>query len=150
MLEGSEILRIAGRTVLVYLSLLLVVRVLGKRTVGSVTAFDLIVALILGEVADEMIFGNVPMIEGLAAIGSVGLLHFGNSYISFRSTAVDRLTGGSPRTLIQDGRIVERALAEERINEEELRSLLRLEGVEDPREVRRATLEPDGKLSVLR
>jgi uncharacterized membrane protein YcaP (DUF421 family) len=89
----------------IYGALLLVVRVLGKRTVGSVTAFDLIVALILGEMADEMIFGNVSLLEGLAAIGSVGLLHFGNSYFSFRNAAFDRLTGGTPRVLIQDGRV---------------------------------------------
>jgi len=110
--------------------LLVVIRLLGKRTVGHSTAFDFMVALILGEVVDEPIYGEVPLVQALLVIGVIGGWHALNCFLSYRSPAFDRLAGGSPTVLVRDGRIARRALAAERINEE-LGSLLRLQGIED-------------------
>ena len=57
-MDTSELLATAGRAFAVYAMLLVVIRVLGKREVGNFTAFDLLVALMLGEVVDEINYGN--------------------------------------------------------------------------------------------
>jgi uncharacterized membrane protein YcaP (DUF421 family) len=63
-MDANELIFTALRTSLVYFFLLFVVRVLGKREIGNTSAFDLIVALILGEVVDEIIYGDVTILQG--------------------------------------------------------------------------------------
>jgi uncharacterized membrane protein YcaP (DUF421 family) len=145
-----ELALTAGRAILIYVFLLVVIRALGKRTVGNFTAFDLIVALIIGEVVDEPIFGDVPVAQGLLAIAVVGALHFGNSFLSYLSPAFDRLTAGAPRLLVKNGTLDRRAMAMERVNEQELWSLLRMRQIDDLDDVKEAWLETTGELSVLR
>jgi uncharacterized membrane protein YcaP (DUF421 family) len=134
----------------VYLFLLLVVRVLGKREIGSTSAFDLVVALILGEVVDEIIYGDVTILQGVIAIVVVALWHLVNSWASFKSQFIDKLTGAPPTVVVRNGAIQRKNLAKERLNEEELFSELRMMGVDDVKEVKQATLEPNGKISVLK
>ncbi len=148
-LDINELLLTALRASFVYFFLLLVVRVLGKREVGATSAFDLIVALILGEVVDEIIYGDVTILQGVVAIVVVAVWHLVNSWASFKSQFIDKLTGASPTVVVKNGEIQRKNLAKERLNEEELFSELRMMGVEDPKEVKQATLEPNGKISVL-
>ena len=128
------------------------VRLLGKRGIGSLSAFDLIVTLILGEVVDEVIFGDVELTAGLTAIGAIAVLHLAVSWLSYASPGARRLLEGDPTALVRDGRFVQRGLRQERISEEELWSLLRQEEVdrEDLASLEIVRLEPDGKLSVRR
>ena len=115
----------------------------------SPPAFDLIVALILGEVVDEIIYGDVTMLPGVVAIGVTALWHLVNSWASFKSAFIDKLTGASPTVMVKNGQVQRKNLAKERLNEEELLSELRMMGVDDIKEVKQATLEPNGKISVL-
>ena len=148
-MDLNELLSTALRATFVYFFLLLVVRVLGKREIGATTAFDLIVALILGEVVDEVIYGDVTLLQGVIAIVVVALWHLVNSWASFKSQMIDKLTGAPPTILVQHGQILKKALAKERLNTEELWSELRMTGVDDLEEVKQATLEPNGSISVL-
>lgn len=149
-MDYQELAMTALRAAAIYIFLLTIVRLLGKRTVGNFTAFDLIVAFILGEVVDEPIFGDIPLIQGLLAIAVVALLHFLNSYISFRSPAFDKLTGGEPTVLVEYGKRKRDGMERTRVNEKTLESLLRLQQIEELNEVRRATLETNGQLSVIK
>jgi uncharacterized membrane protein YcaP (DUF421 family) len=149
-MDFHELAMTALRATVIYGFLLVVVRLLGKRTVGSATAFDFMVALILSEVVDEPIYGDVPLVQGLLVIAIVAGWHAVNSYLSYRSQRFDRLAGGEPTVLVKNGVMDPKGMKQERINEEELRSLLRLQGIEDLRDVKEATLEPDGLLSVLK
>jgi len=148
-MDINELLWTALRASFVYFFLLLVVRVLGKREIGNTSAFDLIVALILGEVVDEIIYGDVMILQGVIAILVVAIWHLVNSWASFKSDFIDKLTGASPTVMVKNGHIQQKNLAKERLNEEELFSELRIMGVEDANEVKQATLEPNGKVSVL-
>ena len=148
-MDTNELLYTALRASFVYFFLLLVVRILGKREIGNTSAFDLIVALILGEVVDEIIYGDVTILQGVTAIVVVAIWHLVNSWASFKSKTIDKLTGASPTVVIKNGEIQRKNLAKERLNEEELLSELRLMGVDDVKEVKRATLEPNGKISVI-
>ena len=148
-MDTNELLFTALRATFVYFFLLLVVRILGKREIGATSAFDLIVALILGEVVDEIIYGDVTLLQGVIAILVVALWHLVNSWASFKSQFIDKLTGASPTILVKNGQMQKKALAKERLNEEELWSELRMTGVDKLEEVKQATLEPNGSVSVL-
>lgn len=149
-MESQDLWLTVGRAALVYAFTLFVIRILGKREVGSVTAFDFLVALMLGEVVDEIVFGDVSVTKGFLAIGSIGLLHYINSWASFRSKIVDRVTGAEPTVVVENGQLKRGAMAHERLSEEELESELRMYGIDDLKEVKRATLEPNGQISVIK
>ena len=148
-MDAQDLLLTAVRASVIYFFLLLVIRLLGKREVGSTSAFDFIVALMLGEVVDEAIFGDVTMVKGLLAIAVIALWHFVNSWASFKSKTIDKITGASPTVLVENGEIIQDALAKERLNDDELYSQLRLMEIEDIQEVKKATLEPNGQISVI-
>jgi uncharacterized membrane protein YcaP (DUF421 family) len=126
-----------------------VVRLLGKREIGTISAFDLIVALILGEMVDEAIFGDVTLLQYGVATVTIAVWHFLNSLSTFKSKALSELLGGKPTLLVRDGKILHDALAKERLHEDELRAELRLMGVDDIKEVKKATLETSGKISLI-
>lgn len=151
-MDIQDLLMTALRASIVYLFLLVVVRLLGKRSVGNYTAFDLLVALMLGEVVDEAIFGDVSLLKGLLAIAVVAAWHLANAFASYRSTQIDRLTAGTPRVLIEDGKVVDDALAAERMNPEELYSQLRMLQIDrdEIKDIERATLETNGHVSVIK
>lgn len=140
----------ALRASAIYVVLLVVLRVLGKRTVGHATAFDFMIALILGEVVDEPIYGDVPLAQAFVAIGVIAAWHYVNSWLSYRSERFDHLAGGSPTLLVKDGKMVARGMRSERVNRAELMSMLRLNGIDRLEDVREASLEPDGMLSVIK
>lgn len=149
-MDYQELALTALRATAIYVFLLVVLRLLGKRAVGDATAFDFMVALILGEVVDEPIYGDVPLVQGLVVIGVIAGWHAVNSYLSYRSPRFDRLAGGSPDVLIRNGVIDRKAMRRERLNDEELWVLLRLQQIERLEDVKEATLEPDGQLSVIK
>ncbi|HYE93164.1 MAG TPA: YetF domain-containing protein, partial [Terriglobales bacterium] len=130
-MDLQELALTALRATIIYVVLLVVVRLLGKRTVGSATAFDFMVALILSEVVDEPIYGDVPVVQALVVIAVIGGWHAVNSYLSYRSERFDRLTGGEPTVLVKNGQLVRKGMRQERVNEEELWSMLRLHGIDD-------------------
>ena len=148
----NELVAIAVRALVVYVYLLVIVRLLGKREIGAFSAFDLVVALILGEIADGVIFGNVPLAEGAVAGGTAGLVHYLNSVLTYRSATLERWISGSPRVVVRDGVLQRQAMARERFNEEELwNELRRLElEREDLPDIRLAMLEVDGSFTVIR
>jgi uncharacterized membrane protein YcaP (DUF421 family) len=149
-MDWHELAMTAVRATVIYVFLLVVLRVLGKRTVGGSTTFDFMVALILGEVVDEPIYGDVPMVQALLAIAVIAGWHYANSWLGHRSVRLDHLTGGTPTVLVRDGQLDRDAMRREHVNEDELAALLRLQQVDDVRDVARATLETTGELSVIR
>jgi uncharacterized membrane protein YcaP (DUF421 family) len=148
-MDVQQLALTALRATVIYVFLLVLIRFLGKRTVGHSSAFDFMVALVLGELVDEPIYGDVGLPQAFVALGVIGGWHAINQLLSYRSERFDRLTGGAPAVLVRDGAVDRDAMARERINDEDLRSLLRLHGLEDVGDVALATLEPSGRLSVL-
>jgi uncharacterized membrane protein YcaP (DUF421 family) len=148
-MDPQDLMLTALRATLVYFFLLFIVRLLGKRSVGAISAFDLVVALMLGEVVDEAIFGDVSMVKGLLAIGVIALWHFVNEWVSFRSKTIDRLTAGAPTVIVENGQFKRDALAKERINEAEVLSQMRLQSIDKLEDVQTARVEPSGHLSFI-
>jgi uncharacterized membrane protein YcaP (DUF421 family) len=149
-MDPHELLLTALRALALYLLLLLLLRLMGKRTIGNFTAFDLLVSLMLGEVVDEIIYGDVSFAQGVTAILVVCLLQYGNSWLSYWDHGFDRILEGVPTPVVEGGRLLREGLRKERMNEKEVMAELRLHGIDDLREVKLAMVESDGEVSVIR
>jgi uncharacterized membrane protein YcaP (DUF421 family) len=147
--DPQELMLTAARAFAVFVLMMVVIRVLGKRTVGNFSAFDLLVALMLGEIVDEIIYGDVTFLQGTVAIVTIGALAFIDSVLSYSSHSMQRILEGTPTVLMRHGKFVRDGMRTERLNEMDLLALLRLKGIRDRREVGLAVLETDGELSVL-
>src|SRR5262245_35680209 len=114
------LLETALRVVVVYAYFALLVRILGKREIGNFSPIDFVVALVLGDLAGDVIFHDATFAQGAVAAGVLALAHFANSALSYRFPRWDRIVGGTPTVLIEDGVIRERGLAAQRMSREEL------------------------------
>ena len=149
-MDAHELLMTALRALAVYVLMLAVIRLLGKRTVGNFAAFDLLVALMLGEVVDEVIYGDVSFAQGTVAILVVAGAHYANSWLSYWDHGFDALLEGKPTPIVRDGEMVLAGMRAERINAKGVMHELRLQGVDDIKEVKLAMIEVDGVVSVLK
>lgn len=149
-MDWQELGMTAARGVLVYIVMLIVIRVLGKRTIGNFTAFDLLVALMLGEVVDEIIYGDVSIAQGLTAIGVIALCKYATAWLASWNHSLNRILEGTPTEVVRHGDLVREGLRAAMMNELEVLAALRLNGVADMREVKSAFLEVDGQVSVIR
>src|ERR687896_400770 len=94
-MDPQELLMTAARAAAVYVLMLMVIRALGKRTVGNFSAFDLLVALMLGEIVDEIIYGDVRFIQGTVAVVSIAALAYADSLLSFAGGGMQRVLEGT-------------------------------------------------------
>ena len=149
-MDSHELLMTALRALGVYVLMLFVIRVLGKRTVGNFAAFDLLVALMLGEVVDEIIYGDVSIAQGAVAIGVVAAAQYGNAWLSYFDHGFDRILEGTPTPIVRNGEMVKKGMRAERMNPKAVMHELRLQGVDDIKEVKLAMVETDGVVSVIK
>ena len=149
-MDPRELMLTAARAAAVYVLMLVVVRALGKRTVGNFSAFDLIVALMLGELVDEIIYGDVRFMQGTIAIVAVGALAYTDSWLAFFDHGMEAVLEGKPTVVVRDGEFERKGMRQERMNEKDVLASLRADGVHDMREVHLAVVEHDGHVSVLK
>jgi uncharacterized membrane protein YcaP (DUF421 family) len=138
------------RSVVVYLFLLLAFRFTGKRQVGSMTPFDLVVLLIISNVVQNAVIGNDNSLGG-GLIGAVTilLLNWGVVELAYRFKGARRTLEGEPTLLVHNGKILQHHLEKERITHDDLEGALRKSGVVNVAEVRFAVLEENGQISVI-
>ena len=148
-MELNELLMTAARAAAIYALMLVVVRALGKRTVGNFSAFDLLVALMLGEVVDEIIYGDVRFIQGVTVIVTLGVVAYGESLLSYWDHGMEALLEGKPTLVVKNGEFYRQGMRRERMNEKDVLSTLRMQGIRDVREVQYAVVEHDGTVSVV-
>ena len=115
-MDPHELMMTALRALGVYFLMLVVIRVLGKRTVGNFSAFDLLVALMLGEVVDEIIYGDVSIAQGLVAIGVVAAAQYGNEWLGYWDHGFDALLEGTPTTVVRNGVLDVKGMRAERMS----------------------------------
>ena len=149
-MDARELLLTAARALAVYVLLLVVVRALGRRTVGNFSAFDLLVALMLGEIVDEMIYGDVRFIQGTVAIVTIGAISYADSWLSYWDHGLEAVLEGKPTIVVKKGEFHRPGMRRERMNEKDVLAALRIQGVRDMREVEYALVEHGGTVSVVR
>ena len=148
-MDPNELLLTAARAAAVYVVMLIVIRALGKRTVGNFSAFDLLVALMLGEVVDEIIYGDVRFAQGAVAIVGIAALAYADAWLAYWDHGMEAVLEGKPTVVIRDGEFDRGGMRAERMNEKDLLGHLRSQGIHDMREVHLAVVEHDGGVSVL-
>ena len=138
------------RSVVVYLFLLLAFRFTGKRQVGQLTPFDLVVLLIISNVVQNAVIGPDNSLGG-GLIGALVILSLNYVVVelAFRSKFARRWLETKPTVLVHNGRILHDNLSAERVTLEDLHAALRRNGVLEPRHVRVAMLEENGGISVV-
>lgn len=138
------------RAVVVYAFLLLMLRLTGKRQVGQLAPFDLVLLLILSNaVQNSMNAGDNSLVGGLVSAATLIALNYGAGLATFRSRRIQKLVDGEPEVLIAEGRVFRKALERAQISEHELYSALRQSGCTAPDEVKLAMLENNGVISVV-
>src|SRR5262245_36318208 len=102
-----SVVELAGRVALVYVAVFLLLRVVGKRHVGELAPFDLVVLLVLSECVQNALIGDDKSVTGgvLAATVLFGLNQV-VGYVSWRSKTAERLLEGTPRVLVRHGRVL--------------------------------------------
>jgi uncharacterized membrane protein YcaP (DUF421 family) len=149
-MDPRELMLTAARAFAVYALMLVVIRALGKRTVGNFAAFDLLVALMLGEVVDEIIYGDVSFLQGTVAILVIAAAQSANAWLSWWDHGWDKILEGTPTVVVRNGALHEDGMRCERMNGKEIIAHLRGQGIRDLREVELAFVEEDGSISVLK
>ncbi len=138
------------RGLIVYLFLILILRLTGKRQIGQMSPFDLVLLLVLSNaVQNSMNGGDNSVVAGLILSITLVVANWITGYITYRSKAAERLIEGAPQVLLHNGKIYERALNDAQLTREELMSALRSEGFSDVGDVRAAILENNGSISVI-
>ena len=138
------------RATVVYLVLLAMVRLTGKRTVGQFTPFDLIVVLLLSEAVSGSINGQDDSLPGgLLGAATLLVLDVLISVASSRSGKLDALVQGSPVLIGRDGVIYKDVLRRERVPESDFHKALRDADCEIE-DMRMAILEADGNINVMK
>jgi uncharacterized membrane protein YcaP (DUF421 family) len=147
---GSSLPEVVLRTAIVYLFLVAVFRITGKREVGQMSVLELVVVLVVSDaVQNSMVGSNVTIWGGLVAVITLLGLDLALKTLTGRSRRLRHALEGEPRLLVRDGRVLERALRDEGVEIEEVRSAVRSHGLARIEDVRLAVLETDGSISVI-
>jgi uncharacterized membrane protein YcaP (DUF421 family) len=139
------------RSVIVYVFLMIALRIAGRRELGQMTTFDLVLLLVLANAVQNSINAGDNSLGGglVSALALLGI-NWLVGWAAYRWPRFERLIEGRPMVIITDGKIHLAAMRRERISLEELRSALRKQGIDDVTECRRAVLESDGTLTAIR
>lgn len=137
------------RPVIVYLALVVLLRLFGKRELAQLNPFDLVVLLSLSNTVQNAIIGDDNSVTG-GIIGAFGLLAINWLVVRtlFRSQRLTRMMEGRSTVLIRNGQIDQKALARESLTREELLEVIHRQGFEDIHKVQHCELEPNGTFYV--
>lgn len=135
---------------LAYVALVLVLRISGNRTLSRMHAFDLVVTVALGSTLATVILSkDVALAEGLTAFLLLIGLQFLMTWLSIRSPKAGRLIRAEPALLLYQGRFLRGQMRRSRIVEDEVRAVVRAQGIASLDDVEAVVLESDGSFSVV-
>ncbi len=149
-MEELDLTGIILRVSVMYLYALALVRISGKQTLGQLNGMDFVVTLIVGDLFDDIFWATVPIVQGMVAFAIVVFVHILVTFLSSRSIRFYRLVTPPASLLIEDGKLVQKSLQQERMRPADVQSELRTGGEEHPKEVEQAWLEPSGQVSVIK
>ena len=146
-----DYLIVLERTIIFYVLITLLYRFMGKREVGQLGVIDLIVSILIAELAamsidkrqDSIFIAIIPIVL-------LGLIQIGLSFISLKSKKIRDIFDGSPSVIVSKGKINFKEMVKQRYNLDDFLTQLREKNVKSIEEIDYAILEPSGKLSVFR
>lgn len=138
------------RSVILYIVVLIVMRIMGKRQIGQLQPFELVITIIISELAAvPMQDTGIPLLYGIVPIFILMTAQILLSFISLKSVKARAFICGRPSILIEDGKIMEKELSKLYFNINDLLEQLRVKGYPDVNDVEFAILETEGQLSVI-
>ena len=141
---------IALRATVIFLALYIVMRLLGKRELGQMTPFELIVLVVIGDLIQQGVTQNDFSLTGaIVAVSTIAFWALVMSWASYLWPRAERLLEGEPRVIVRDGEVLEGNLRRNRLTLSEIESEMRLTGISHLEDVAWAILEPRGKISFI-
>lgn len=138
------------RTVLLYVIVTIVIRMMGKRQVGELEPTELVVTIMISELASiPMQEPGIPLASGLIPILTLFVLEVLFSFLALKNKKIRRFVSGKPSVLVHEGKIDIQEMRNIRFNRDDLMEQLRLSGCANIADVQYAILETNGQLSVL-
>jgi uncharacterized membrane protein YcaP (DUF421 family) len=142
---------VAIRAAVAFLFIYVLTRAVGRRELGSMEPFDLILLVVLGDLIQQGITQSDYSVVGLFLAASVmGLMTVAFSYVSWRFPRMRPLLDGEPIVIVHDGQPIETNLRRERLSLDEVRAQARLQQIESLDEVKLAVLETSGQISFIK
>ncbi len=139
------------RATIIYFFLWAVTRGVGKRELSEMTAFELILLVVMGDLIQQGVTQEDMSVTGaILAVGTLAFWIIVFAYLTFRFKGARSVLEGLPVVVIRDGEPLMEAMKLERVTLEELREEARDQGLADLRDIRLAVLEPDGKFSFIK
>ncbi|WP_138760215.1 DUF421 domain-containing protein [Modestobacter altitudinis] len=146
----SDVGRVAAVGTAAYLSVVVVLRVSGKRTLAKLNAFDLVVTVALGStLATILLSSDVSWSEGVTALALLAGLQAVVAWVTVHRSGARAVVTARPTLVWRDGRPLDSALAGQRVALDEVRQAVRATGTGDLSQVAAVVLESDGTLSVI-
>lgn len=147
---GIPAWQIIVRTAVIYLAVFAGLRLMGKRELGQMTVFDLVVVLLIANaVQNAMVGPDTSLPGGVLAAFTLLFVNWGLAGLRLRSEFWGRLLEGTPTVLIVDGDFVAPHLRKEGLERAQIEMAIREHGVESLQDVRLAVLEVDGSISIV-
>lgn len=139
------------RALTVYIFLMILLRITGKKQVAQFSSFDFILLLILSNaVQNSMNGGDNSLIGGLILATTLISFNWLMDYLGYKSKTFSRLTEGAPELLIHNGKVLQKVMDRENISKENLHAILRENGLNTINDVRYAVLESNGHISIIK
>ncbi len=137
------------RPILIYATLVLFLRVFGKRELAQLNPFDLVVLLTLSNTVQNAIIGDDTSVSG-GVVGALTLLalNYGVAFLKFKNRRIESIIEGESVTLISDGKLDKKALRRELLTKEDLDILAHHEGYDDADDIEKCILDPNGSFLV--
>ena len=141
---------IALRAIVIFIALYLLVRLMGKRELGQMTPFELIVLVVIGDLIQQGVTQNDFSLTGaIIAVSTIAFLALLMSWAAYLWPRAERMLEGEPRVIVRDGEVVMGNLRRNRLTPAEIESEMRLAGIGHLSDVAWAILEPRGKISFI-
>ena len=138
------------RSIMIYIFVLIVMRLMGKREIGQLQPFELAIAIMIADLASiPMTDSGIPITNGIISILGLLLMHLVISFLNVKSIKAREIICGKPTILIYRGKIDEKALKKERFTINELEERLRGNNIYNLGDVEYAILETSGQVTVI-
>jgi uncharacterized membrane protein YcaP (DUF421 family) len=146
---ATPILELIARGTALYFGILVLIRLMPRRTGGELAMMDLVFVLLIAEAAAHALGDYQSVADGIIMIATLMSWNFLVNALSNRVPLVERFVSSPPLQVIQDGQLLRRNMRREFVTEEELISHLRQHGVDSVADVKTAYVEGNGKITVI-
>lgn len=138
------------RAAAVYIVLLVLIRLSGKRTMGQFTPFDMLLIVLLGNAVQNSLLGkDTSLVGGILLATTLIALNWLLGFVTARSRHAERMIEGEPVVLARKGKLYEAALKRELVSRADFYEAMREQGCTDIAEVKLALLETNGQISIV-